>query len=72
MASIFEPKSSFSENYAKGNIDTICDFKSWILCKDPITDSCFVDVIDVSLAVEENKSKLVNVVSELMSMVVLM
>ena len=39
---------------------------------DPITDSCFVDVIDVTLAVEENKSKLVNVVAELMLMVVLM
>ena len=38
----------------------------------PITDSCFVDVIDVTLAVEENKSKLVNVVAELMLMVVLM
>ena len=72
MASIFEPKSSFSENYAKGIIDTTCNFKSWILCKDPITDPCFVDAIDVTLAVEENKSKLVNVVSELMSMVVLM
>ena len=72
MASIFEPKSSFSENYAKGNIDTTCDFKSFILCKYPITDSCFVDAIDVTLAVEENKSKLVNVVFELMSMVVLM
>jgi hypothetical protein len=35
-------------------------------------DSCFVDVIDVTLAVEENKSKLVNVVAELMLMVVLM
>ena len=62
MASIFEPKSSFSENYAKGNIDTTCDFKSSILCKDPITDSCFVYVIDVALAVEDNKSKLINVV----------
>ena len=70
MASIFEPKSSFSENYAKGNIDTTCDFKSWILCKDPITDSCFVDAIDVTLAVEENKSKLVNVFAELMLIVV--
>ena len=39
---------------------------------DPITDSCFVDVIDVSLAVEENKSKLANVVAQLMLMVVLM
>ena len=39
---------------------------------DPITDSCFVDVIDVTLAVEENKSKLVNVVAELMLMEVLM
>ena len=39
---------------------------------DPITDSCFVDVIDVTLAVEDNKSKLVNVVAELMLMVVLM
>ena len=39
---------------------------------DPITDSCFVNVIDVILAVEENKSKLVNVVAELMLMVVLM
>ena len=39
---------------------------------DPMTDSCFVDVIDVTLAVEENKSKLVNVVAELMLMVVLM
>ena len=39
---------------------------------DPITDSCFVDVIYVTLAVEENKSKLVNVVAELMLMVVLM
>ena len=39
---------------------------------DRITDSCFVDVIDVTLAVEENKSKLVNVVAELMLMVVLM
>ena len=39
---------------------------------DPITDSCFVDVIDVALAVKENKSKLVNVVAELMLMVVLM
>ena len=38
---------------------------------DPITDSCFVDVIDMTLTVEENKSKLVNVVAELMSMVVL-
>ena len=72
MARISEPKSSFSENYAKGNIDTTCDFISWILCKDPITDSCFVDAIDVTLAVEENKSKLVNVVAELMLMVVLM
>ena len=70
MASIFEPKSSFSENYAKGNIDTTCDFKSWILCKDPITDSCFVEAIDVTLAVEENKSKLVNVFAELMLIVV--
>ena len=35
MASISEPKSSFSENYAKGNIDTTCDFKTWILCKEP-------------------------------------
>ena len=33
---------------------------------DPITDSCFVDVIDVTLAAEENKSKLINVVAELM------
>ena len=76
MASMSEPKSSFSENYAKGNIDTTCDVKSWILCKknfpDPITDSCFVDVIDVTLAVEENKSKLVNEVAELTLMVVLM
>ena len=63
MASISEPKSSFSENNAKGNIDTTCDFKSWILCKDPVTDSCFVYVIDVALAVEDNKSKLVNVVA---------
>ena len=39
---------------------------------DPITDSCFVDAIDVTLAVEENKSKLINVVAELMLMVVLM
>ena len=39
---------------------------------DPITDSCFVDVIDVTLAVEDNKLKLVNVVAELMLMVVLM
>ena len=39
---------------------------------DHITDSCFVDVIDVSLAVEENKSKLVNVVAELLLMAVLM
>ena len=39
---------------------------------DPITDSCFVDVIDATLAVEANKSKLVNVVVELMLMVVLM
>ena len=39
---------------------------------DHITDSCFVDVIDVSLAVEENKSKLINVIAELMLMVVLM
>ena len=39
---------------------------------DPITDSCFVDVFDVTLAVEENKSKLVNVVAELILMVVLM
>ena len=39
---------------------------------DPITDSCFVEVIDVTLAVEENKSKLVNVVAELMLMEVLM
>ena len=39
---------------------------------DPVTDSCFVDVIDVILVVEENKSKLVNVVAELMLMVVLM
>ena len=39
---------------------------------DPITDSCFVDVIVVNLAVEENKSELVNVVAELMLMVVLM
>ena len=39
---------------------------------DPITDSCFVNVIDVTLAVEDNKSKLVNVVAELMLMVVLM
>ena len=38
---------------------------------DPITDSCFVDGIDVTLAVEDNKSKLVNVVAELMLMVVL-
>ena len=37
-----------------------------------MTDSCFVDVIDVSLAVEENKSKLANVVAQLMLMVVLM
>ena len=37
---------------------------------DPITDSCFVDVIDVTLAVEENKSKLVNVFAELMLIVV--
>ena len=37
---------------------------------DPMTDSCFVDVIDVSLAVEENKSKLVNVFAELMLIVV--
>lgn len=39
---------------------------------DPMTDSCFVDVIDVTSAVEENKSKLINVVAELMLMVVLM
>ena len=39
---------------------------------DPIADFCFVDVIDVTLAVEDNKSKLVNVVAELMLMVVLM
>ena len=39
---------------------------------DPITDSCFVDVIDVTLAVEENKSKYVSVVAELMLMLVLM
>ena len=39
---------------------------------DPITDSYFVDVIGVTLAVEDNKSKLVNVVAELMLMVVLM
>ena len=39
---------------------------------DPITDSCFVDVINVTLAVEENKSKHVNVVAELMLLVVLM
>ena len=39
---------------------------------DLITDSCFVNVIDVTLAVEDNKSKLVNVVAELMLMVVLM
>ena len=39
---------------------------------DPFTDSCFVDVIAVTLAVEDNKSKLVNVVVELMLMVVLM
>ena len=39
---------------------------------DHITDPCFVDVIDVTLAVEDNKSKLVNVVAELMLMVVLM
>ena len=39
---------------------------------DPITDSCFIDVIDVALDVKENKSKLVNVVAELMLMVVLM
>ena len=39
---------------------------------DPITDSCFVDVIDVTLAVEDNKSKCVNVVAELILMVVLM
>ena len=37
---------------------------------DHITDSCFVDVIDVTLAVEENKSKLVNVFAELMLIVV--
>ena len=37
---------------------------------DPITDSCFVDVIDVTLAVEDNKSKLVNVFAELMLIVV--
>ena len=35
MARISERKSSFSENYAKWNIDTICGFKSWILCKEP-------------------------------------
>ena len=35
-------------------------------------DSCFVDVIDVTSAVEENKSKLINVIAELMLMVVLM
>ena len=39
---------------------------------DLITDSCFVDVIDVTLAVEDNKSKLVIVVAELMWMVLLM
>ena len=39
---------------------------------DPITDSCFACVMDVTLAVEENKSKLVIVVAELMLMVVLM
>ena len=38
---------------------------------DSITDSCFVDVIDVTLAVEENKSKLVNEVAELMVRVVM-
>ena len=37
-----------------------------------MTDSCFVDVIEVTLAVEENKSKLVIVVAELMWMVSLM
>ena len=66
MASISEPKSSFSEIYAKENIDITCDFKSWILCKEPFL------TLTLTLAVEENKSKLVNVVSELMSMVVLM
>ena len=35
-----------------------------------MTDSCFVDVIDVTLAVEENKSKLINVIAELMLIVV--
>ena len=39
---------------------------------DYFTDSCSVDVIDATLAVEDNKSKLVNVVAELMLMVVLM
>ena len=37
-----------------------------------MTDSCFVDVIDVTSAVEENKSKLINAIAELMLMVVLM
>ena len=37
-----------------------------------ITDSYFIDVIVVTLAVEENKSKLANVVAQLMLMVVLM
>ena len=63
---------SLDENYAKGNIDTTCDFKSWILCKDPITDSCFVYVVDVALAVEDNKSKLFKVDAELVLIVVLM
>ena len=39
---------------------------------DPITDSCFVDVIDVTLAVEDKKSKLVIVAAGLMWMVLLM
>ena len=37
---------------------------------DPITESCFVDVIGVTLAIEDNKSKLVKEDAELVLIVV--